>query len=79
MNREEILKRLENLANEGSHEVCAKTKLAATLLEVIEAEFGNMSDQSVDSIFFVAASLIKDHANAVEQDILTVRDIFRSR
>ena len=79
MNRKEIVQRLTEMVNRGEMEEFSSSELSGLLLHVLENDSDTLPDHAVDALFLVAASLMKDHVDSVEQDILTARDIYRRR
>jgi hypothetical protein len=77
MDRQEIVQRLTGMANDPDREQLSPAELAGILIQVLQESHENLSERSADALFVVAASLMRDHVDAVEKDILFVRELMR--
>jgi len=79
MNREEITQTLIQMVNDPEIERLSAAELSGLATHVLETNFYGLSEQAVGALFIVAASLMRDHVDAVEKDILFVRSLMRSK
>lgn len=77
MDRQEIVQRLTEMVNDPDGEQLNPAELAGLLVQVLQESHEDLSERSADALFVVAASLMRDHVDAVEKDILFVRSLMR--
>jgi hypothetical protein len=79
MNSKEIIQRVTEMVANREMEEFSSSELSGCLLHVLEHDSENLPDHAVGVLFLVAASLMRDHVNSVEKDILAARDIYQRR
>lgn len=77
MDRHEIVQRLTEMVNDPDGEQLSPAELAGLLVQVLQESHEELSERSTDALFVVATSLMRDHVDAVEKDILFVRSLMR--
>lgn len=77
MNTEEITQRLTMMVNDPALEQFSGAELSGLVTHVLEMEIDRLSERAANALFVVAASLMRDHVDAVEKDILFVRSLMR--
>jgi hypothetical protein len=68
----------EMVADRDMH-VFTSSELSGLLLHVLGEDFNALPERTVSAMFLVAASLMRDHVNLIEQDILATRKIYQKR
>lgn len=77
MERQEIVQRLTEMVDDPDGEKLSPAELAGLLVQVLQESHEDLAERSADALFVVAASLMRDHVDAVEKDILFVRSLMR--
>jgi hypothetical protein len=79
MDEKEILAQVTEMVNDREFERYTPADLGRMLMTVLETDHDDLSEKAVSSLFLVAASLMRDHVEAVEKDVFAVRDIYQKR
>lgn len=80
MNQGEINTRVEEMVVESHGEDfldISSSELSGILMKMLGDHFYNLPEPVTDGLFLVAASLMRNHVNSVEKDILAARDIYK--